>query len=97
MSPAFNNEGQRLQDTGHQFFDERYRGHKDNLFDQIQVWFTAWGEDPLNRRFADDWKRLTKDLLFAEDGSLAYKPHLWTDIRRVILPQLIQHVGYIVR
>ena len=39
---------------------------------------------------------MTKDLLFAEDGSLSFKPQLWTDIRKVIIPALVEHVGYIV-
>lgn len=53
------------------------------------------GEDPLNKRFGEDWARLTKDLLFDSEGSLKFKPHLWTDIRRVILPTLISQVGYL--
>ena len=53
------------------------------------------GEDPLNKRFGEDWARLTKDLLFDSEGSLKFKPHLWDDIRRVILPTVISQVGYI--
>lgn len=29
----------------------------------------------------DDVKRLTKDLLFNEQGNLSFKPHLWNDLR----------------
>lgn len=50
------------------------------------------GDDPLNVRFGEDWKRLTKDLLFDSEGSLKFKPDLWTDIRKVILPGLIDKV-----
>ena len=53
------------------------------------------GEDPLNKRFGEDWARLTKDLLFDSEGSLKFKPHLWDDIRKVILPTVISRVGYI--
>jgi len=56
----------------------------------------SWIFDPLNARFGEDWNRLTKDLLFTEDGSLAYKPHLWTDVRKVIVPQLVERIGYVV-
>lgn len=66
------------------------------MFDAIQAWFLAWGDDPLNKRFGNDWKRLTKDLLFSEEGNMTFKPMLWQDIRKVIVPQLAQHVGYIV-
>jgi hypothetical protein len=51
------------------------------------------GDDPLNRRFGDDWGRLTKDLLFDGDGSLKFKAHLWSDIRKVILPTLVNKVS----
>ena len=53
------------------------------------------GEDPLNKRFGEDWARLTKDLLFDVEGSLKFKPHLLSDIRQVILPTIISQVGYI--
>ena len=58
-------------------------------------WFKAMGEDPLNKRFGEDWARLTKDLLFDSEGSLKFKPHLWDDVRKVILPTVISEVGYI--
>jgi len=53
------------------------------------------GEDPLNLQFGRDWARLTRDLLFDSEGSLKFKSHLWNDIRKVILPQLIEKVGYV--
>ena len=53
------------------------------------------GDDPLNARFGQDWARLTKDLLFDSEGSLKFKPELWGDIKRVILPAIVDNVGYI--
>lgn len=88
-------EGRRLKETGKKFFDVKYRDHKDNLFNAIGDWFKAMGEDPVNQRFGEDWKRLTKDILFDDIGALEFKPHLWNDIREEILPSLIQQVGYI--
>lgn len=58
-------------------------------------WFKQMGEDPLNKRFGEDWARLTKDILFDIEGSLKFKSHLWDDIRKVILPTVISQVGYI--
>ncbi|KAF9035150.1 hypothetical protein BJ165DRAFT_1510493 [Panaeolus papilionaceus] len=49
----------------------------------------------INKQFGEDWARLTKDLLFDQEGSLKFKPELWNDIRKVILPTLIEQVGYI--
>ena len=46
-------------------------------------------------RLGNDFARLAKELLFSEDGGLTYKPELWTDIRKVILPSLINSIGYI--
>ena len=58
-------------------------------------WFKQMGEDPLNKRFGEDWARLTKDLLFDSEGSLKFKSNLWDDIRKVILPTVISQVGYV--
>jgi len=70
--------------------------HIPNPFSQtVGDWFKQMGEDPLNKRFGEDWARLTKDLLFDSEGSLKFKPQLWDDIRKVILPTIISQVGYI--
>ena len=50
---------------------------------------------PRSSRFGEDWARLTKDLLFDSEGSLKFKPQLWLDIRKVILPSIIDQVGYV--
>lgn len=73
----------------------QYAGHKDALFDEVTAWFKSMGEDPVNVRFGEDWKKLTKDVLFDEHGSLTFKPDLWNDIRQEILPTLVGAVGYI--
>lgn len=112
MEPDCNNQANHLRETGRQFYDEKYQGQFDNLFNSIGTWFKAFGDDPvcafyhyncllaylllqLNKRFGEDWARLTKDLLFDSDGSLKFKSDLWKDIRKVILPALVEEVGYI--
>jgi hypothetical protein len=52
-------------------------------------------DDPLNKQFGEDWKLLTKDLLLDSEGNFKYKPHLWQDVRGVILPALLKNVGYV--
>lgn len=49
-------------------------------------------DDPLNQRFAGDWARLTRDLLFDSEGNLQFKKQLWEDVRNVILPTLVDKV-----
>ncbi|KAL6299451.1 hypothetical protein BKA93DRAFT_588333 [Sparassis latifolia] len=95
LEPRCNEEANRLCESGRQFYDEKYKGHFDNLFSSTGDWFRALGDDPLNKRFGEDWARLTKDLLFDSEGSLKFKPELWMDIRKVILPGIIDHVGYL--
>ncbi|CUA74610.1 putative protein C32A11,02c [Schizosaccharomyces pombe 972h-] [Rhizoctonia solani] len=95
LQPQCNSRGDEIREEGRRFFDHKYKAHKDNLFDSIQRWFTAMGDDPLNKRFGEDWQRLSKDLLFDSNGNLAFKPTLWSDIRRVILPAIVEQVGYI--
>jgi hypothetical protein len=95
IEPDCNNQGHALRDSGRKFYDEKYKSHFDNLFSTVGDWFKAMGEDPLNKRFGEDWARLTRDLLFDSEGSLKFKTALWGDIRKVILPTLIDKVGYI--
>ena len=56
--------------------------------------FTNLTHDPLNTRFGRDWARLTRDLLFDAEGSLTWKPELWADIRKVIVPQIVDKVRW---
>lgn len=95
LEPDCNNQARRLRDDGRVFYDDKYKGHFDNLFRTVGDWFKAMGDDPLNKRFGEDWARLTKDLLFDSEGSLKFKPHLWNDIRKVIVPTLVDKVGYV--
>ncbi|PCH43513.1 hypothetical protein WOLCODRAFT_164502 [Wolfiporia cocos MD-104 SS10] len=90
-----NERANQLRESGRQYYDGKYQGHFDNLWSELADWFAAWGDDPLNRRFGQDWARLTKDLLFDSEGSLKFKPELWRDIRKVILPSMIDQVGYV--
>lgn len=95
LEPQCNDEANKLQESGRRFYEGKYQDHFNNLFSSITDWFTAFGDDPLNQRFGDDWARLTKDLLFDSEGSLKFKPELWMDIRKVILPSIIDRVGYV--
>ncbi|KAG1854482.1 hypothetical protein DFJ58DRAFT_727914 [Suillus subalutaceus] len=90
-----NREGNEILESGRHFWDQKYKEHFDELFDAIGKWFSAMGEDPLNKRFGEDWARLTHDLLFDSEGSLKFKADLWSDIRNVIMPTMVQQVGYL--
>ncbi|KAG6890844.1 hypothetical protein C0992_012483 [Termitomyces sp. T32_za158] len=95
LDPACNDRAVQLRESGRRFYDVKYKGHFDRLFNSTGNWFKAMGEDPLNKQFGEDWARLTHDLLFDSDGSLKFKKDLWNDVRHVILPQIIDQVGYI--
>lgn len=88
-------EANELKESSKHFFNNKYKGHQERLFDEIQLWFQAMGDDPLNIRLGDDVKRFTKDLLFNAEGNLTFKPQLWNDIRSVILPTVIRQIGYV--
>jgi hypothetical protein len=47
IEPECNNEAKRLRETGRHFYDDKYKGHFDNLFNSIGTWFKAFGEDPV--------------------------------------------------
>ena len=92
LEPDCNNRGNQIRDSGHQFYDGKYKKHFDNLFSSVGDWFKAMREDPTNKRFGEDWVRLTKDLLFDSEGSLKFKPDLCSDIQKVIVPTLVDQV-----
>ncbi|CAG8625632.1 17243_t:CDS:10, partial [Acaulospora colombiana] len=96
LQPQFNNESQAIfHDQAKEFFDVRYRPHRDLLVNNGKHWVDGWAADPLNKRLTDQWAGLVKDLLMNDKGSLMWKGALWTDIRKVILPTLVEQVGYI--
>ncbi|KAG6848115.1 hypothetical protein H0H93_003252, partial [Arthromyces matolae] len=89
------NRAVQLRESGRKFFDGKYKGHFDRLFENIGSWFEAMEEDRVNMRFREDWARLTEDLFFDSEGGLTFKTDLWNDINHVIIPQIIGKVGYI--
>ncbi|KAJ6630404.1 hypothetical protein B0H10DRAFT_2160322 [Mycena sp. CBHHK59/15] len=95
IEPACTSRARELRDSGRAFYEEKYRAHFDALVEAGAGFFKSMGEDPLNKRFGEDWARLTRDLLFDADGNLQFKRTLWEDVRVVILPALIDKVGYI--
>ena len=93
LDPKCNSEGCAIRDSGRRFYDEKYKPDFDRLFDSIGTWFGAIGEDPLIKRFSDDWARFTHDLLFDNEGNLKFKPDLWMDIRKIIVPSIVDRVS----
>ncbi|KAG8786305.1 hypothetical protein FRC16_001757 [Serendipita sp. 398] len=72
------------------------------LFSNDPVLQQAWQELRVllerfagGRKMANQWAGLVKDLLMSENGNLVWKGGLWKDIRHVIVPTLVQKVGYI--
>ncbi|KAJ7041872.1 hypothetical protein C8F04DRAFT_1252363 [Mycena alexandri] len=84
-----------LRDTGRMFYDEKYKSHFDAVVDAMSGWLKSIAEDPLNKALAQDFARLTRDLLFDSEGNLQFKKKLWEDVRGVILPTLVDKVGVI--
>lgn len=48
LEPNCNSEGRQLRETGRHFYDDKYRDHFDNLFNNVSAWFRAMGEDPVS-------------------------------------------------
>jgi len=92
---ASNTRARELRDTGRMFYNDKYKNHFDALSDAMAGWFKSLAEDPLNKALAQDFARLTRDLLFDSEGNLQFKKKLWEDVRGVILPTLVDKVGVI--
>ncbi|KAK0555228.1 hypothetical protein OC861_000504 [Tilletia horrida] len=102
MKDEANTQAVQLRESGKKFFvaaegrdQGKYVPHKDELFKQIEIFFKGMAEDPLNVKFGEAWKRLVFDLFLSADGKPTWKPHLWSDIRDPILPQLLEQVGWV--
>ncbi|KAF7295850.1 hypothetical protein HMN09_01128400 [Mycena chlorophos] len=90
--PASTTRARELRDMGRAFYDEKYKTHFDAVTDAVVFWFRSMAADPLNKRLAEDFGKLTKDLLFDSEGNLQFKRKLWEDVREVILPTLVDKV-----
>lgn len=96
MKEQADTEGREIRRKGDKFFNlnqGKYAPLKERFFQAVETFFRAYADDPINVKLGEDVKKLTKDLLFNEDGTLAYKPHLWEDIRSVILPGIVNKIG----
>lgn len=102
MKDDANTQARQLKESGKKFFkaaDGRSQGkyvpHKDALFREISYFAKSMNSDPLNRKLGDNVQQIVKDLFLNADGGLTFKPHLWSDIRDPILPELLSHVGLV--
>ncbi|KAF6749272.1 hypothetical protein DFP72DRAFT_1142839 [Ephemerocybe angulata] len=98
ISDASTDEAKRLKEQGKVFYGEhgKYRAEFQGLWKGVETWGKAVANDELNNRLGADVARLTRDLFFDASGErFQFKPALWKDVRAVILPELIQKVGYI--
>ncbi|SPO29903.1 uncharacterized protein UTRI_06180_B [Ustilago trichophora] len=102
MKDEANTQASQLTESGKKFFvaaDGREQGkyvpHKDALFREITYFAKSINSDPLNRKLGDNIQQITKDLFLNSEGGLTFKPHLWSDIRDPILPELLSHVGLV--
>ncbi|KAJ1036200.1 hypothetical protein NDA18_000065 [Ustilago nuda] len=102
MKDEANTEARQITESGKKFFvaaDDRPQGkyvpHKDALFQEITHFAKSMGTDPLNKKLGDNIQQIVKDLFLNSEGGLTFKPHLWSDIRDPILPELLSHVGLV--
>ncbi|GAC75401.1 hypothetical protein PANT_15c00056 [Moesziomyces antarcticus T-34] len=102
MKDEANTQARQLRDSGKKFFvaaegrsEGKYKPHADALFREIAYFGKSMHSDPLNRKLSANVQQITKDLFLNSEGGLTFKPHLWSDIRDPILPELLSHVGLV--
>lgn len=102
MKEEANSQATQIKKKGEVFFTGRtpeekgkYQPHFETLFNEIEVFFRAMGDDPLNKEFGARWHKLGRDIFFNSEGNVTFKPHLWDDIRDPILPNMLKHIGYV--
>jgi len=97
MKDEANTQAREIRDSGKRFFSEnsKYRPHFEHFFNEVEAFFKSMGDDPENVEFGRKWHALGRDLFFNAEGKPTFKPELWKDIRDPILPQLVQHIGFV--
>lgn len=102
MKDDADREARQLRDSGKKFFvategrdQGKYKPHVDAIWDELTTFTKGMSEDPLNKKFGDQWQALFKDLIYDQNGSPKFKSHLISDIVQTILPQLLQHVSFV--
>ena len=74
LAPQFNSQSQEIfHDEAREFFDVRYRPHRELLVNSGKDWIDGWTQDPINKKLADQWAGLIKDLLLGENGNIVWK------------------------
>lgn len=59
IDSVWNSEGKELRESGRKSHVKRYNVHLDGLFETIVNWLGVMAEGLSDRRFGDDWARLT--------------------------------------
>lgn len=95
MEDQATEDGRKLRESGRRFWDQKYRGHREDLFESIEDFFHAYNEDPLNKQLGVEIKNLVKSLVLDKNGSLTYKSHLISDLRHTIIPAVVESIGYV--
>jgi len=68
MTDQSDEDGRALLDSGKRFWDDKYAGHREDLFHAVEEFFYAYNEDPLNKKLGVDVKNLVKALALDGDG-----------------------------
>lgn len=93
-SDMFKTEARELADQTNKLVSDRYRGHANEVFDQIKTFMSGAAEDPTNREFIDALRKLWSDACLDDEGNLVLKRELIRDIPRVV-SMLSQKMAYI--
>lgn len=97
-------EARVLRKSGKKFFaaDEtvgnqqgKYKPHVDRIWDELTNITDGMAQDPLNKKFGEQWQTLFRDLIYDEQGNLAFKGELIGDIVQEILPSLLRHISFV--
>ena len=73
----------------------KYKGHFDAVFDGSNEWLTGWQQNVENEKVAQAFRHATTSLLFTPEGRITFKADVWSDLRRVVIPALVDKVGYV--
>ncbi|KAI9226017.1 MAG: hypothetical protein DHS80DRAFT_33134 [Piptocephalis tieghemiana] len=92
--PNYREKSSQLMDTGRELFGDRYQPHARELSNQTSAFLQGFAEDPLNKAFTRDAKKLVRDVFINEEGNPTLKPELVQDVATLMV-RLVSKLKYI--
>ncbi|KAL0093683.1 hypothetical protein F4703DRAFT_1730666 [Phycomyces blakesleeanus] len=88
-------DGEKLLRTGQKVTKGRYQHLFYDMLDESKEISRAMAEDPVALEINKRLRNIHKDLWLDSEGNPAFKPQLLTDMRKTLLPAILEQIKYV--